>query len=274
MILSHLRAAFSRFFSALRGRNEVLAEFDEEWHTHVEALAEGYQRQGMSPEEAQREARLRVGPVTALREHQYEQAGFPFLDGLRQDLRYATRLMRKDWTFTLAVVLTLGVGIGVNTSVFTLVDALLLRSLPYHDPGRLISLHRLPAMTFGESKAKFNEWKRASTLLENAALFAETVACRAKEFSIRLVLGAQPRALLAGSVLGAIGWVLPGIILGVASAFTLKSHLASQIPGAHGWQPELMTALALGLLMVSALAGLIAAWRSATFDPARTLRTE
>ena len=174
MTLSRLRAVFSRFLSSFRSRNPTLAEFDEEWRAHVESLAEQYQHQGMSPEEAQREARLRVGTATALRERQYEQAGFPFLDGLKQDLRYAARLMRKDWTFTLAVVLTLGVGIGVNTSVFTLVDALLLRGLPYRNPGQLISLHRLPGMEFSQSKAKFNEWKRASTLLDNAALLAES----------------------------------------------------------------------------------------------------
>ncbi len=153
MFFPRLRAAFSRFFSSFRSRKEILAEFDEEWCAHVETLAEEYQHQGMSPENAQREARLRVGSAAALRERQYEQAGLPFLDGLLQDLRYAKRLMHKDWTFTLAVILTLGVGIGVNTGVFTLVDALLLRGLPYREPSQLISLNRLPMMEFGQLKA-------------------------------------------------------------------------------------------------------------------------
>ncbi len=112
------------------------------------------------------------------------------------------------------------------------------------------------------------------TLIGIYAVVSYSVACRAREFSIRLVLGAQPRALLTNSVLGAISWVLPGVLLGVASAFTLQNYIESQIPGARSRQPELVMALGFALLIISALAGLVAAWRSATFDPARTLRTE
>jgi putative ABC transport system permease protein len=176
MLLSRLHQFLSRFVGAILGRSSVLSDFDQEHSSHVEMLAEEYERRGMSAAEAQRAARMRVGSNTSLRERHYNQAGLPFLDDLIQDLRYATRIIRRDRAFTAAFVLTVAVGVGINTSVFTLVEALLLRALPYRDPGQLIVLNRLPSAEFVQSRPKFLDWKQRSTLLQNAGLCTETQA--------------------------------------------------------------------------------------------------
>lgn len=112
--------------------------------------------------------------------------------------------MRKDWIFTVAVIVTVAVGIGINTSIFTLIDSLLLRSLPYREPGRLIDLNRLPTANFAGSRPEFLDWKRGSTLLQDASLYTENGASVTGGFepvhiqlaevsaSFFQVMGAQP----------------------------------------------------------------------------------
>jgi len=131
---TRLAARMRAFF-----RSPALDEdFDQEMESHLAMLAEDNVRRGMTPQEARRQARLRLGGRTQLGEAHREHRGLPALETLLQDLRYAGRAMRRDSALTCFVILILGLGIGASTAVFSLIDAVLLRPLPFHDPARLV----------------------------------------------------------------------------------------------------------------------------------------
>ena len=97
-------------------------------------------RAGLSPVEARRQALLKFGAVEAIKEDYRDQRGLPFAEALFQDTRYALRRLRKSPAFTVTVVLTLALGIGATTSIFTLVHAVLLKSLAVAKPAELYRL--------------------------------------------------------------------------------------------------------------------------------------
>ncbi|KAA6465527.1 ABC transporter permease [Acidobacteria bacterium AB60] len=108
--------------------------------SHVELLAEDLMRSGMSRDEAVRQARLKLGAAEAVRESYSAERGLPVLETLLQDCRYARRSLGKSPAFVLVVVLTLALGIGANAAIFTLIHALMLRSLPVARPETLVRL--------------------------------------------------------------------------------------------------------------------------------------
>jgi len=163
--LSRIRALFAK------GKSEK--ELDAEMRSHLEMLTEEHIRRGMSPEEAHSAARREFGGVEQTKEIYREQRGLPFLDALLQDLRFALRLLAKSPGFALVVVLTLSVGVGATSAVFSVVDRLLFRSLPYPQDDRLVS--------FGD-KAPFEanefvlgpdyvDWRRQQTPFESVTSF-------------------------------------------------------------------------------------------------------
>lgn len=119
-------------------RKPLDRELDEELTSHIQLAVDENIASGMNPEEARRQALVRFGGLQQAREQQREARGFPFLDVLLQDLRYTLRTLRRDRGFSCVAILILALGIGANTAVFSVVDTILLRPLPFQNPQRLM----------------------------------------------------------------------------------------------------------------------------------------
>ncbi len=118
-------------------RRRTDTDFSEELRAHLELETDRLREQGFSDEDARAMARRNLGNIMNIEERFYEAGRWMWLDHLWQDLRYASRQLRKNKAFTLVCVLTLALGIGANTAVFTLVHAVMLKSLPVSDPKML-----------------------------------------------------------------------------------------------------------------------------------------
>ena len=171
-----LRAALSRIAATFR-RRRLDEQFDQEVREHLDLLTERYIASGMSPLEAGYAARRQFGGVTQMKEHLRERRALPPVDILIQDLRHAFRQLRKAKWFTASAALTLALGIGASTAVFAVLDNVVLRPLPYAEPGRLMavrSIHRRGSSIVEFSYPNFFDLRAANRVFDHLVCYRDT----------------------------------------------------------------------------------------------------
>jgi len=165
--MRRLRAWWLRVLGLLR-REGAEDEFAAELDAHLALHVEDGMREGLSESEARRQANIRLGGVEQARQALRAGRSLLWLENLAQDLRYGMRTLRRSPGFTVTAVLTLALGMGACTAVFSLVNAVLIRSLPYGDPERLVYLFtpnpnlKIPAEVICPSYGDFFDLKRES----------------------------------------------------------------------------------------------------------------
>jgi putative ABC transport system permease protein len=158
---------------ALFARKAVEGELDDELRFHLEQQVDKYVKSGLTREEATRRTRLAFGGLDQVKEECREARGLHFIETLFQDVRYGMRMLRKHPSFTVVAVLTLALGIGANTAIFSVVNTVLLRPLPYPQSGRLVYLSEwsrdVPEMSI--SMANFADWRTMNTVFDSMVAF-------------------------------------------------------------------------------------------------------
>jgi len=202
-----LRVLASRLL-ALFSRRRLDQRLDEEVQCHLEMVAAEKIRQGMTPEDASSAARREFGGVEQIKETYRDARGIPFVESLIQDLRYAARVLRKSPGFTTVAVLTLALGIGANTAIFSVVNSVVLKPLPYAAPERLARLYsEFPGFPGGGlhkfwiSPPEFLDLRRETTSWESLDAWTGATA--------NLAGGAEPvrvtECILSGGLLPTLG---------------------------------------------------------------------
>jgi predicted permease len=135
-----LWSQFQSWIRAMAHRTRLESDMDAELRFHMETYAKDLQRQGVANEEAMRRAKLEFGGMESAKEECREARGVNLLDSLVRDVRYGLRSLRKDSSFTLVAVLTLGLGIGASTAIFSVVENVLVEPFPYPDANRMLTL--------------------------------------------------------------------------------------------------------------------------------------
>lgn len=174
-------------------------DLQEEIRAHLEMHAEDYERSGLTPEEARRQALLAFGGVDSVTERFRDQRSVPFIETTMQDIRFALRGFRRNPGFALAALVVLALGIGANAAIFTVVNTVLLKPLPYADPERLVMIWHVPppasfpgVETFAVSPANYLDWKQQQSSFETMGLV--------RYLSFAMSSGGQPEQVVASGV--------------------------------------------------------------------------
>ena len=173
-MIAMLRQCAARI-SAFLNRGKLDRDFEQELHTHLVLLMEENIRRGMPPEQARREARIRLGVPASLAEQHRAARSLPQLDTILLDLRFALRMVARNRWFSAAAVGTLALGIGANAVGFTIVNAALLRGLPFDDSESIYTMSwqnrsgRRSAVTADE----FHDWRARAQSFDGLAAYSE-----------------------------------------------------------------------------------------------------
>ncbi len=174
--MKSVRAWFMRLFGVF-GSNKAEHELSAEIESHLQLHIDDNIRAGMTPQEARRRAMLALGGVEGTKEAYRDRRGLPAFESLVRDVRYGVRTLLKTPGFALAGVVILGLGIGVNSAIFTVVNAVVLKPLPFAEPDRIMRLWQTPPQslfntpTFAISPANFIDWDDQNQVFERLAIF-------------------------------------------------------------------------------------------------------
>src|SRR5271157_5062473 len=167
--MSRIRVLASRLAGLLK-KHRLDEELDEELCSHIEMLAEENARRGMTPDEARYAALREFGGVEQAKELYREQRGLPMIETTLQDLYYGVRQLRGNPGFTAVVVLTLALGIGANTAIFSVVNAVFLRPLPYPEAERLVEISETSVESPNSvSYPNYLDWRAQVDVFEHLA---------------------------------------------------------------------------------------------------------
>ncbi len=155
--------------SGLFGKNQGEREMQEEFESHIAMHVADNLRAGMTAQDAQRDALLKLGGIESLKEAYRERSTAPFLEHLLLDLRFALRQLRKSPGFTAAAVLVLALGMCASVGIFAFVDAALIKPLPYSQPGRLVAVTESNALfpRYNLSYLDYLDWKAANRVFDS-----------------------------------------------------------------------------------------------------------
>ena len=159
-----------RWFS---NRTRKDQDFAEEIESHVAHEVDANTAHGLSPEEARRKAHLRFGNARTVREREWRDRSLPWFEDLKRDFSFALRALAKAPGFAIIAVVVIAVGIGVNTAVFSVIDAVLLKPLTYPNPEELVSLtNTSPEGSFpGASIPRFSLWRQQTNIFQQVAAY-------------------------------------------------------------------------------------------------------
>src|SRR5580704_17422685 len=208
--MSYMRTFASRVRALFR-RSHAERELNDELRAHLDSLTEANVKRGMSLEDARAAAHRGFGGIEQTKESYREQRSLPFLETLGRDIRFALRGLRRDIGFASLAILTLALGIGVNTSLFTVVHGVLLNPLPYPEPDRLVSLFERAVGDDSDqdtpvASGQFRDWQQQATSFQQMSLVGddsanlsdgggtlpEAIETRWGSFTLFPMLGVQP----------------------------------------------------------------------------------
>jgi putative ABC transport system permease protein len=214
-------------------RAQVDQELDDELRDHLEGKTAEYIAKGMIPEEARRQARVDLGGIQQTKEKCHDVRGLDFLDTLPQDVRFGLRMLSRNPGFAATAILTLALGIGATTAIFSVVDCLLLRRLPFPTADRLV---RIQSLIVGARRGTgiasypdFLDWRAQNQSFDGMAVF-ET-----KDFTL---IGPREPVHLQGAVVSAQLFSLLGVTPAFGRSFLLKEDNPAT---ANGTDPVILS---------------------------------